>query len=460
MNDMAAASPVLRGPWLLQQQWDGRLSGRQYRERYRQHRLGSSEWHASPYVRIRTTAQQVVTTTMDVHAEDPRFLLSGSSQGTISIYNLWEASDTDRTNGLSSLRPWQETVSSAPHRSITTVQWYPVDTGIFLSAAASAATLWDTARMTPVLSTEPYSDSVLLTCLHQGRPLAAVGSDRFRGTQLIDWRAGGAATHTLCYGSGTRTGAPPAGTVGAVQWSPLAPGTLLATCTDGRPYVWDIRHTSGPLIECGGPSWRPSTEDDRTIVRACRSLESMYGKFRRNHARPEVSVPKRPCALSFDRTGQYLIAAGHERETAIQVFDLLSLGKGDSLPLRAKTVLRYGHQSGAVPSMLHPVVLVTGTSPSSTWTWIPQGNALCAYSLLGTGSPLYSRPRPEPSDDPDVRQILRGHLAPIRCGVVASTRRSEEAICTAAEDQTIVVWEPKAAVTRKRPRNDDTDTWV
>jgi WD40 repeat protein len=444
-------------PWLLQQRWDGRLSGRQYRERYRQNRALTCEWNASPRDRIQQS-QMIVTTTMDVHSEDQRFLLTGSINGTISIFDLCEAFEKNGRHTASPhvFRPLQETVFSAPNRT-TTVQWYPVDTGIFLSAAASSATLWDTANMVPVLSKNPYPNGGRLTCLHQGPQLAAVGSNRFRGTKLIDWKAGGSTTHELSYGSGSRTGAPPSGEVGAVRWSPMH-SHILATCTDSMPYIWDIRHTSGPLIKCCGRPLEFSANSN--VSPACRSMESLHKKFRSqaNHRAECDEAAPRPLVASFDHTGQYLIVAGRQREMAIKVFDILSL-EGDSLPLEAKTVIQYGRDS---ESMIHPVLLVTGYSPRNTLIWIPSGNEMRAYSLLRDGSQVFCRQVNGQSDDPDVVHTLRGHMGPIRCGVVTSTRRSNEAMFTAAADKTIVVWEPhhrKAAAARKRPRIDDTDTW-
>jgi hypothetical protein len=50
-------------------------------------------------------------------------------------------------------------VMNRNNNRIVAVQWYPVDTGIFVTASSSSSsvvTLWDTTNMIPVLHCHPY----------------------------------------------------------------------------------------------------------------------------------------------------------------------------------------------------------------------------------------------------------------------------------------------------------------
>lgn len=227
-----------------------------------------------------------------------RFLLAGSSDATISIYDLskWGSethiNDNNRninhkrnrnnitgtnfssmtTNGrpTSSFRPVARSlkvpavnhdydddnygagllhIPAGHSSSITHVQWYPVDTGAFVSSSSDGCVLlWDTNRVQPVLCVRPFSTSAtarrsssgsttswttshLQTNTRQHHSLIACGSWNDPTIRLVDVRSG-SHSHGL---SGHTAG------ISSVQWNEHMPLTLVSGSVDGCISLWDIR---------------------------------------------------------------------------------------------------------------------------------------------------------------------------------------------------------------------------
>jgi DNA excision repair protein ERCC-8 len=166
-----------------------------------------------------------------------RFLLAGSADATLSIYDLskWGsehfARQDDPQTRRTVFRPVARSIKvpaveddlevPAGHSSsITHVQWYPVDTGAFLSSASDGTILlWDTNRMQPVLRVQPFDESAWGSAhLQTGgdHSLIATGSWYESELKLVDVRSG-ASSHQL---TGHDNG------ITAVQWSPTMPVIL------------------------------------------------------------------------------------------------------------------------------------------------------------------------------------------------------------------------------------------
>ncbi len=147
-----------------------------------------------------------------------RFLLAGSADATVSIYDLsqWGRRKLDNHNNKNdapsyepvakSLKVPAETdilkVPAGHSSSITFTQWYPTDAGVFFSAANDGNILvWDTHRMKPVLRVQPFrEDSATWLSAHLrtggDHSLMAVGSWFESEIKLVDIRSG-AASHQL-----------------------------------------------------------------------------------------------------------------------------------------------------------------------------------------------------------------------------------------------------------------------
>lgn len=148
-----------------------------------------------------------------------RFLLAGSADATISIYDLskWGRRKLDNNSSGNSESPSYAPVAKslkvpavtdilklpAGHSSsITYTQWYPTDAGVFFSASSDGTILvWDTHKMKPVLRVQPFlNDSATWLSAHLraggAHSLMAVGSWFESEIKLVDIRSG-ASSHQL-----------------------------------------------------------------------------------------------------------------------------------------------------------------------------------------------------------------------------------------------------------------------
>jgi DNA excision repair protein ERCC-8 len=115
---------------------------------------------------------------LQVDRIEGRFLLSGSSDATVCIYDLskWGTDEflSGKTPSARSnvYKPVARSVRvpfsgelETPHghsHAVEAVQWYPIDTGAFISASADGTILvWDTHGMEPVIQWHPL---VAWTC--------------------------------------------------------------------------------------------------------------------------------------------------------------------------------------------------------------------------------------------------------------------------------------------------------
>ena len=211
--------------------------------------------------------QRHAVTSMSYDRCGGRFLLVGSSNAAVTIYDLskWGSEDSksrhnqtshDDNPGSQIFRPVatslrvpsgmnaQDRPGDPPpghSSSLTHVQWYPVDTGAFLSASMDGSILfWDTNRMQPVLHVAPFEDGHPCSCAHLGGEgsavsassmLVATGSSWESAISLVDLRSG-ASSHRL---RGHDHG------ISSLSWSPTSSVVLASGCIDGSIRLWDIR---------------------------------------------------------------------------------------------------------------------------------------------------------------------------------------------------------------------------
>jgi hypothetical protein len=553
--------------YIQQQKCDGRINGReyqriiQYQHYYNKYcysyvnTLRSKRnllWKPSSHIAIRPSTSTIgtrydntITTCMDLFSNDntDQFLITGNPRGIVSIYNLWDPliastqQSTRITNTSSSFlhhrvqqrlqrkvlhqfNPIQETTYTTPNGSqstITALQWYPMDTGSFITSSISGfVTLWDTNNMIPVLNCQPYQyvdtssttnvsnnsnrgnirftssnrsrtmtgastnndnnskNNYSIATIHIGihHPyLVASGAHQSDLTKIIDLRSSG-TSHTLMVGTSTSfmhhtTHSNPSTNrsrfVTSVQWSPLQ-SNILATCTSGNAYIWDIRHTIQPILICNDDQYykqyqqQKSLGMDTNVSPACRSMDSWLRRMtttnpidqqkvqhstllkttKHQHTTGSAtsSLKRRMYHLKYDSTGQYLITVGrqllssHGSDTSLSVYDLLSytgttnknqpLSKAN-VPIYPKPVVRYvftssnhsistSHSSYSTP----PVLLLPNLSnPQEEMIWISKTtsngqNELHAYPLLGDKSLLVQQQEQQSYDRP-TDQVLLNH---------------------------------------------------
>lgn len=176
---------------------------------------------------------------MEIDKVDYRYLLSGARNGTIALYDLHMCSTSHKTKSLP-LKPQHFVTANTPGFSttITSVQWYPQDCGLFLTSNFNGEVfVYDTNTFTPVV-TFPFTNTKVYcakfrstTTRSDSTPLIAAGLDD--GTiHIIDLNSGG-STHVINGHNGH--------TVTAVDWSPIHSYQLCSASTDGeysKMMVW------------------------------------------------------------------------------------------------------------------------------------------------------------------------------------------------------------------------------
>lgn len=176
---------------------------------------------------------------------DYQFMLSGCADSTIKLWDMklydthdvppvdLEAEDYDH--------PWKtyKPIATIPRKSVhdfgvSCIQWWPVDTGIFVSGSFDhTVKVWDTNELIPVhtfkLNNRVYSFDINET-------LIATASDQ-PFIRLLDIRSTSDA-HTLT-GHREKTL--------AVKWHPKDPNILASGGYDGEIRIWDIRRSKSCL---------------------------------------------------------------------------------------------------------------------------------------------------------------------------------------------------------------------
>ncbi|XP_028852400.1 DNA excision repair protein ERCC-8 [Denticeps clupeoides] len=177
--------------------------------------------------------------TIDIEAIEGRYMLSGGSDGVIVVYDLENNSKKPQYTCKAICTVGRS--SRHVHKfSVETVQWYPHDTGMFISSSFDKTMkVWDTETLKPA---EVFQFEGNVYCHHMS-PLArkhaliAVGTKDPK-VQLCDLKSG-SRSHVL---QGHK------GEVLSVRWSPRYEHILATASADSRVRVWDVRRASGSLF--------------------------------------------------------------------------------------------------------------------------------------------------------------------------------------------------------------------
>ncbi|XP_016357749.1 DNA excision repair protein ERCC-8 isoform X2 [Sinocyclocheilus anshuiensis] len=177
--------------------------------------------------------------TLDIEVIDGRYMLSGGSDGVIVIYDLENNSKKPQYTCKAICTVGRS--SRHVHKfSVETVQWYPHDTGMFVSSSFDKTMkVWDTETLKPA---EEFQFDGNVYCHHMSpvarrHSLVAVGTKDPK-VQLCDLKSG-SRIHIL---QGHR------GEILSVRWSPRYDHILATASTDSRVRIWDVRRASGSLF--------------------------------------------------------------------------------------------------------------------------------------------------------------------------------------------------------------------
>eukprot|EP00271_Cylindrocystis_brebissonii_P016955 TRINITY_DN4208_c0_g1_i1.p1 TRINITY_DN4208_c0_g1~~TRINITY_DN4208_c0_g1_i1.p1 ORF type:complete len:473 (-),score=64.84 TRINITY_DN4208_c0_g1_i1:396-1814(-) len=180
---------------------------------------------------------------LQVDSVEGRYLLTGASDGSLGVYDVQQPTTHDATHGTAqheALFKVDKRNNPSAHRfAISSVQWYPVDTGLFVAASFDKTiSVWDTntqqAEVHFSLPGKVYGIAMSGIAPHM---LVAAATEDAR-VRLCDI-ASGAFSHTL---AGHRDA------VWAVQWSVSSEWELATGGCDGAVRMWDIRRAAGCLL--------------------------------------------------------------------------------------------------------------------------------------------------------------------------------------------------------------------
>ena len=180
-------------------------------------------------------------TDVDVDGCEHRYLLCGSSDGALYIHDTANYSGIPRfCSKLVAKVP--KTARHAHVGSVESVQWYPLDHGIFTTSGMDKKLkIWDANEMRPA---DEYAVEGRVYCHDMcgypggggGAQLVALGTT-INHVRLIDIRTG-ANTHELRGHSEA---------VIVVKWANYDANTLASGGADGRVYLWDVRQAKSCL---------------------------------------------------------------------------------------------------------------------------------------------------------------------------------------------------------------------
>ncbi|KAG2501789.1 hypothetical protein HYH03_000289 [Edaphochlamys debaryana] len=170
---------------------------------------------------------------MDLDKTEDRFLLAGSADTSLALFDTHTGSET----GVATMKPVftvkRQSIPSAHKFMVSTVAWYPVDTGLFVTGSHDCEVkVWDTNALEVVTSFRLPKKvaSVAMSPLAACHSLVAAGCED-TDVRLCDFTSG-AVSHVF---SGHRD------SVWTVAWSSHSEYELLSGDGSGQVRVWDVR---------------------------------------------------------------------------------------------------------------------------------------------------------------------------------------------------------------------------
>uniref|UniRef100_A0A8D0CXN0 DNA excision repair protein ERCC-8 n=1 Tax=Sander lucioperca TaxID=283035 RepID=A0A8D0CXN0_SANLU len=304
--------------------------------------------------------------TIDIEAIEGRYMLSGGADGVIVVYDLENYSGKLQYTFL--LHP------------LETVQWYPYDTGMFVSSSFDKTMkVWDTETLKPaeVFQFEGNVYSHHLSPIARKHSLIAVGTKEPK-IQLCDLKSG-SRIHVL---QGHRA------EVLSVRWSPRYEHILATASADSKVKVWDVRRASGSLF----------TLDQHNGDKSKASSEAV-----------NTAHDGRVNGLCFTGDGLYLLTTGTDDRMR-----LWNSATGEN------TLVNYGKVCNESRKRLQFTVS-RGCSPE--FVFVPCGSSVAVYGLH-TG---------------ELVTMLRGHYNNVDC---CEFHPDYQELYSGGKDCNILAWVP------------------
>lgn len=291
--------------------------------------------------------QNALVNSLSLESSEYRFLLSGCADSSIKLWDL-QREEIQRQENEVDARQYDHrslydafdydnpistfaNVATIPRKSqhkfgISTIQWWPHDTGMFVSLSFDhTVKIWDTNELIPVYSFDldhrVYSIDI---CDNDENGLVATGCDQ-PFIRLLDLRST-SSLHTLQGHKGKTL---------VVKWHPIHSYLLASGGHDGEVKIWDIRRSKSCLsrLDMLRTNIRNTSSDNLTKSSVKAHLGPVNG-------------------LVWDESGTVLYTAGNDDK--VRVWDMIS-----SLPPAINKLINFGPLTRnkypqTIPILLNP----------------------------------------------------------------------------------------------------------
>ncbi|KAI9555459.1 hypothetical protein GHT06_017974 [Daphnia sinensis] len=319
--------------------------------------------------------------TIDLDKVEGRYLLSGGADGSIHIHDVLNLSGNLQFTCKNVGKIDRQSNRYCHKYSVECVQWYPLDTGMFLSSGMDKhLKIWDANAQIPadvvIINGKIYHHHMSPNATQHN--LVAVASTANQ-VFLADLRSGSTTHELRCHSS----------SVLSVKWSPMQEFQLASGSMDNRLLMWDVRAS-----------------------RSC--LFSMDQDNGRNHANVEKTTAHNGYvhSLSFTSDGLFLISVGTDSRMRLWNSEtgrneMINYGK---ILMESKKGTRFDISSDTDPQMV----------------FVPSQGNILVYELT-TGIK---------------RATLLGHYNTVTC---CAYNENLHTLYSGSNDRNILVWAPEAA---------------
>ena len=316
---------------------------------------------------------------VDIDTGEGKYLLSSSSNGKIAIHDIEECFYLD-TFKCTSVATVERTLKDSHKLSVETVQWYPNDTGMFLSSSVdSTLKVWDTNALEVV---ENFRLEGMV--YHHQMPkdvrkhcLVATACEDSR-VYLCDLKSG-SAIHILKGHSRA---------VISLAWSPRNDYLLASGSRDNKVLLWDVRKAVGSIL----------------------SLDQHNGKGGSRSSTINTAHNGHVNGISFSPDGLHLLTYG--TDDRLRLWDMFT-GKN--------TLVNFGRVHN--PSR-KAVKLCLSSGTTKEVAFVPSGSSVEVFEIE-TGKHIAT---------------LTGHYNNVNC---CTFHKHFQALFSGANDTNLLIWLPE-----------------
>ena len=316
---------------------------------------------------------------VDIDTGEGKYLLSSSSNGKIAVHDIEDCfySEHFKCNSVATV---ERTLKDSHKHSVETVQWYPNDTGMFLSSSVdNTLKVWDTNALEVVESFQlegiVYHHQMPRNARKHCLTAAACEDSR---VYLCDLKSG-SAIHILKGHSKA---------VISVAWSPRSEYFLATGSRDNKVLLWDVRKATGSILSLDQHNGRGG------------SRSSAINTAHNGHVN----------GISFSHDGLHLLTYG--TDDRLRLWDTFT-GKN--------TLVNFGRIHNPCRKAIK---LCQSSGTSSEVVFVPSGSNIEVFEVV-TGKHIIT---------------LNGHFNNVNC---CTFHQHFQAVFSGANDTNLLAWLPQ-----------------